>query len=114
MTVKTVTRADLADAVIRKTGIPRRLSANLVDLVFEEITGALARGEAVRISSFAAFMVHGKREREGRNPQTGEVHAIAPRRVVSFTASRGMKSRVQNAHKVRSANTKTRRPNSDR
>ncbi|MGM4986661.1 HU family DNA-binding protein [Hyphomicrobiales bacterium] len=114
MTITTMTRADLADAVIQKTSIPRSLSADLVDLVFEEISDALGRGEAVTISSFATFQGHDKRERKGRNPKTGEIHTIAPRRVISFTASKGMKSLIQDAHKVRSANTKSSRPNPDR
>lgn len=58
MTITTVTRADLADAVIRKTSISRSLSAALIDLVFEEISAALGGGEAVTISSFATFQVH--------------------------------------------------------
>ena len=114
MTITTVTRADLADAVIRKTSISRSLSAALIDLVFEEISEALGRGEAATISSFATFQVHDKRERKGRNPKTGETHTITPRRVISFTASKGMKSLIQDAHKVRSANTKSSRPNRER
>ena len=45
---KTLTRADLAEALVRKIGLPRNESQDLVELVLGEISAALAKGEAVR------------------------------------------------------------------
>ncbi|TIU74238.1 MAG: integration host factor subunit alpha, partial [Mesorhizobium sp.] len=42
---KTLTRADLAEAVYRKVGLSRTESAELVEAVLDEICEAIVRGE---------------------------------------------------------------------
>ena len=94
MTDRTTTRADLAEAVVQKVGLPRHEAADMVEMVLQEITGALVRGEHVKLSSFGSFGLREKRERIGRNPKTGEEVAITPRRVLVFRASNIMKKRI--------------------
>jgi integration host factor subunit alpha len=91
---KTLTRADLAEAVVRKIGLPRNESQDLVELVLGEISTTLAKGEGVKLSSFGSFGVREKGQRMGRNPKTGEEVPITPRRVLVFRASNIMKSRI--------------------
>jgi integration host factor subunit alpha len=90
----TLTRADLAEAVVRKVGLPRNESQDLVELVLGEISASLARGEAVKLSSFGSFGIRQKGERMGRNPKTGEEVPITPRRVLVFRPSNIMKERI--------------------
>jgi integration host factor subunit alpha len=97
---KTLTRADLAEAVYRKVGLSRTESAQLVESVLEEICEATVRGETVKLSSFATFQVRDKNERIGRNPKTGEEVPILPRRVMTFKASNVLKNRILRAHRV--------------
>ncbi len=68
---RTLTRADLTDAVYRRVGLSRSESAALVESVLDEICDALVRGETVKLSSFGSFVVRSKGERIGRNPKTG-------------------------------------------
>jgi integration host factor subunit alpha len=96
---KTLTRADLAEAVYRKVGLSRTESAQLVESVLDEICAAIVRGEDVKLSSFATFHVREKNERIGRNPKTGEEVPISPRRVMTFKASNVLKSRILEGHK---------------
>jgi len=42
----------------------------------------------VQITGFGTFVVRQKRERRGRNPQTGEEMLIKPRRAVVFRPSK--------------------------
>lgn len=91
---KTLTRADLAEAVFQKVGLPRNESAELVESVLREIVSCLEQGENVKLSSFGSFGVRDKRERVGRNPKTGDVVPITPRRVLVFKASNIMKDRI--------------------
>lgn len=100
---KTLTRADLAEAVYRKVGLSRTESAALVESVLEEICDAIVRGETVKLSSFATFHIRSKNERIGRNPKTGEEVPILPRRVMTFKASNVLKSRILEAHQGRKA-----------
>ncbi len=94
MTGRTVTRADLSEAVYQEVGLSRNESAELVESVLSEISDALVRGEVVKISSFGSFSVRQKGERIGRNPKTGEEVPILPRRVLVFRASHVLKNRI--------------------
>ncbi len=91
---KTLTRADLAEALVDKVGLPRNESQELVELVLSEISDALADGEPVKLSSFGSFGIREKGERIGRNPKTGEEVPITPRRVLVFRPSNIMKDRI--------------------
>ena len=97
MSGKTLTRADLAEAVFQKVGLPRNESAELVELVLREIVAGLERGETVKLSSFGSFGIRDKGQRIGRNPKTGQEVPITPRRVLVFRASNIMKQRINEA-----------------
>jgi integration host factor subunit alpha len=94
MSGKTVTRADLCEAVYQKVGLSRTESATLVELVLKEITDCLERGETVKLSSFGSFVVRKKGQRVGRNPKTGKEVPISPRRVMVFKPSAILKQRI--------------------
>ena len=91
---RTLTRADLTEAVYRNIGLSRNESADLVESVLEEMCGCLEAGEEVKLSSFGTFSVQSKRERVGRNPKTGVEATITPRRVLSFRPSHILKNLV--------------------
>jgi len=105
MAGKTVTRADLAEAICREVGLARIESAGLVEMMLEEICDAIVRGETVKFSSFATFQVRNKNERMGRNPKTGEEVPITPRRVMTFKASNILKKHVLDSHVRRQTKT---------
>jgi integration host factor subunit alpha len=97
MTGKTVTRADLSEALHEEVGLSRQECAGLVERVLDLIVETLERGETVKLSGFGVFQVRAKNARMGRNPKTGEPAAIVPRRVISFRASQIMKAKVDGA-----------------
>ncbi len=103
MSGKTLTRADLAEAVFQKVGLPRNESAELVELVLREIVSSLEQGETVKLSSFGSFGIRDKGQRIGRNPKTGQEVPITPRRVLVFRASNIMKQCINNALSRRKA-----------
>jgi len=94
MSDRTVTRADLADAIYGQVGLSRNESAELVELILEEMTQALVRDESLKISKFGTFSVREKAARTGRNPRTGVEAPIPPRRVIVFRASNVLKGRI--------------------
>jgi integration host factor subunit alpha len=87
MTRKTVTRANLCEAVNQRVGLSRTESATLVELILKEITDCLERGETVKLSSFGSFVVRKKGQRIGRNFKTAKEVPISPRRVMVFKPS---------------------------
>jgi len=91
---KTLTRADLAEAVVQKVGLPRNESQELVELILQEISASLAAGQPVKLSSFGSFGIRQKGQRIGRNPKTGKEVPITPRKVLVFRPSNIMKQRI--------------------
>ena len=91
---KTITRADLCEAVYQRLGLSRAESADLVELVLREISECLEKGEPVKLSSFGTFSVREKGERIGRNPKTGVEVPITSRRVLTFKPSNVLKARI--------------------
>ena len=84
-----MTKADIARVVYeRHGGISNREAARLVEVIFDTIKNRLGGGEKVQITGFGTFMIRQKRERRGRNPQTGEEMVIRPRRAVVFRPSK--------------------------
>lgn len=92
MAGKTLTRADLSEAVHREIGLSRTESADLVKSVIDLMSDTLVHGRSVKLSSFGTFMVRAKNGRIGRNPKTGEEVPITPRRVLVFRPSQVMKN----------------------
>jgi len=103
MTGKTITRADLTDAVYRSLGISRNESSAFVERILDEVASTLEDGETVKISSFGTFSVREKKLRMGRNPKTGEEVPIEPRRVITFRASHVLKDQINNSHRQSNA-----------
>ena len=95
MAAKTVTRAQLSEAVYQEVGLSRNESAELVETVLSELANTLVKGETVKISSFGSFIVRQKGGRVGRNPKTGEEVPIEPRRVLVFRPSQVLKDRIR-------------------
>ena len=94
MAERTITRAQLSEAVYQEVGLSRNESSDLLELVLNEISTALESGETVKISSFGSFSVRSKGQRIGRNPKTGEEVPILPRKVLVFRPSQLLKSRI--------------------
>ena len=88
-----MTKADLARVVYeRHGGLSNREASRLVDLILDFIKKGLTEGERVQISGFGTFLVREKKERMGRNPQTGEEMTISPRKSVVFRPSKAFQN----------------------
>ena len=88
----TVTKADIVEKVYQKIGFTKKEASRLVEMVFDSIKTTLEKGEKVKISGFGNFVVRKKKERVGRNPQTGEQIKISARHVLTFRPSQVLKA----------------------
>ena len=89
-----VTRAHLAYAILRRIGLSRAESADIVDAVLAEIFDVIVSGEDLKLRSFGSFHVRSKKERPGRNPRTGIPATVSARRVVTFKPSGVLRARI--------------------
>lgn len=88
-----MTKSEIVAAVYGKVGgFSKKEAADIVELVFETVKETLGRGEKIKISGFGNFVLRDKRQRRGRNPQTGEPLTITERRVLTFKASQILKA----------------------
>lgn len=92
--MKTITRNDLATRLRERFGLTTADAYKLIDLIFEEIGGALTRGEDVKFAGFGTFKILDKAARMGRNPKTGVPAVISARRVASFRPCTEFRQRV--------------------
>jgi len=66
----------------------------IVSTVFDEITGALARGDRVELRGFGAFSVKRRQSRVGRNPRTGEAVQVAEKAVPFFKTGKELREKL--------------------
>src|SRR5271157_1778844 len=83
----TLTKAQIVEELFAKGIFTKIQSAQIIDTLFELIKQSLENGEDVLISGFGKFSVKEKRQRNSRNPQTGEPMTLPPRKVVTFKCS---------------------------
>ncbi len=79
----TLTKAKIVDAVHNELGFPKNRSAELIEILLEQIKSTLGEGEDVLISGFGKFCVKDKKERRGRNPATGDDTTLFQHHVIT-------------------------------
>ncbi|MEI6206074.1 MAG: integration host factor subunit alpha [Desulfuromonadales bacterium] len=89
-----MTKADIFDKVQEGIGLSKKESAELVEAVFAIMKSTLESGENLKISGFGSFIVKQKKDRRGRNPQTGESITIDARRILTFKPSGVLKDQI--------------------
>jgi len=88
---KTLTKADIAQAIYDKMGYHKSFNKNIVDDFFQIIKNYLVKGYGVKCHKFGNFILKDKKQRIGRNPKTGKPAMISKRKVVLFHASPSLK-----------------------
>ncbi len=87
-------KQDLIGTVADTTGLSRGDATRAVEGVFDAITGALKRGDEVRLVGFGTFTISKRKASTGRNPRTGEPMQIKESTQPKFKAGKGLKDAV--------------------
>ena len=82
-----ITKSEIIDLLYEKIGLTKKECVSAVESTFEIIKNELEKGNPVNISGFGKWTVKSKRERNGRNPQTGKSMTLDARKVVTFKSS---------------------------
>jgi integration host factor subunit alpha len=82
-----VTKADIADKIRTTTGLSKIDSLDMLESILSILKSTLETGEKIKVAGFGNFEVKQKKDRIGRNPQTGETITIEARRVLCFKPS---------------------------
>lgn len=91
----TLTKADLIQELYEKhEEMTKEQAKNAVESILRISKNSLIDGSDLLLSGFGKFNIKEKRERRGRNPQTGETLILTSRRVVTFSPSGILRNRV--------------------
>ena len=90
----TITKTSLIDSICNTANLPKQESSSAVESLLEIVKQTLASGEDILISGFGKFCLKDKRQRRGRNPQTGDVMMMDARRIVTFKCSNLMRGKI--------------------
>ena len=90
----TLTKEDLIDSIHNRFDFSKAKSTRAVESILAIIKNTLASGEDVLITGFGKFSVMKKRERRGRNPQTGDGLMLGSRKVVRFRWSEVLRAKM--------------------
>lgn len=91
---KTLTKADIVEAIYEETGKNRLDAKNTVEKLLDIMKNAIKKDHALLISGFGKFECYAKAARKGRNPQTEEAITLPPRMVIVFRLSRKFRSEL--------------------
>ena len=90
-----MTKRDLIEEVAQQyPRFSRRDVEVMVNAVFDSMTEALAKGERIEIRGFGSFMIKQRAARDGRNPRTGAIVAVAAKKVPLFKVGKELRLRV--------------------
>jgi integration host factor subunit beta len=87
-------KAELIEALQNKIELTKSEAETVVNLFFNEMTTALAKGDRVEIRGLFSFYVKHYRGYTGRNPKTGEKIKIKPKKLPFFKCAQELKERV--------------------
>jgi DNA-binding protein HU-beta len=87
-------KGELVSAVAKKTGLTKKETELVLTTILETIIDVISSGEKITLVGFGSFETRDRREKEGRNPNTGEKVVIPASRVPVFSVGKFFKKRV--------------------
>lgn len=87
-------KSDLVNVLVAKRGVTQKQAEATIETIFESMKDALVRGENIEIRGLGAFHVKHYEGYQGRNPKTGEVIPVKPKRGLLFRTGKELRDRV--------------------
>ena len=91
-----MTKADLINLVSQKVNLQLRQSELIVNLIFDTMVQALCENKRIEIRGFGSFVNRSYGAYQGRNPKTGQIVQVPPKRVPFFKVGKELKEMVDN------------------
>lgn len=87
-------KSDLINILVTKRAVTQKQAEATVETIFESMKDALCRGENIEIRGLGAFHVKDYPGYQGRNPKTGQVIPVKPKRGLLFRTGKELRDRV--------------------
>lgn len=92
-------KSELIQKVADRVNVTRKKAEDVVNLIFESMTQALAKGDRVEIRGLGSFVVRTYKAYQGRNPRTGASIQVRPKKLPFFKVGKELKKRVDSNSK---------------
>ena len=89
-----MTKADLIAALEKQGNLTHRQAENVINICFESMIKSLYKDNRIEIRGFGSFANRNYKSYEGRNPKTGKVVKVSPKKVPFFKAGKDLKEMV--------------------
>ena len=97
-------KSDLVNVLVIKRGVTQKQAEAIVETIFDSMKDALCRGENIEIRGLGAFHIKDYPGYQGRNPKTGEVISVKPKRGLLFRTGKELRDRVNHLETLTSNN----------
>lgn len=89
-----MTKADLVLMLEKQASLPHQTAEKVVNLTFDMMIEALFYDQRIEIRGFGSFANRNYKSYEGRNPKTGKVVKVSPKKVPFFKVGKELKEMV--------------------
>lgn len=89
-----VKKTQFAQRIAERMNIPKKQSAEFIEVFVDEVTKIMKSGDKLNITGFGIFKVADRKAREGRNPRTGETIQIKASKKPRFTPGKVLKEAI--------------------
>lgn len=93
-------KSQIIDVLSERSKIPRKRAEDVVDLIFDSLSNALASNERIEIRGFGSFVCREYGSYKGRNPRTGESIDVKPKRLPFFKVGKELREKVDGEEKA--------------
>ena len=87
-------KSELVEALANENGLTYKKSEEIINLIFDAMADTLADGGRIEIRGFGSFVVKDYKSYTGRNPKTGEIIKVRPKRLPFFKVGKELRERV--------------------
>jgi integration host factor subunit beta len=87
-------KSELVEALSVTRGISFKKAEDIVNAIFDSMAQALIEGDRIEIRGFGSFVVRDYKSYTGRNPKTGELIEVKPKKLPFFKVGKELKERV--------------------
>lgn len=90
-------KSELVENLANKKNLTYKKAEEIVNLIFDSMTQALVEGGRIEIRGFGSFVVKDYKSYMGRNPKTGEVIQVMPKKLPFFKVGKELRERVNHS-----------------
>lgn len=90
-----MTKSELIEALAQDQGLPTKMAASIVNTILDTMIEALVKGDNIELRGFGSFTVREYETYTGRNPKTGSLVTVKPKKLPFFKVGKDLKESIE-------------------